>query len=350
MGAGWGFWGRTVSAMRAVMCRELGPVSGLVIAEVDPPVAGPGQVVVAVEAAGVNYVDALFVQGRYQIKPALPFTPGSEIAGTVTAVGDGVDRVSVGDRVVASCGLGGFAEQVSVPAASVSVLPPTLDALAAATFIQSYCTALFALTERAGVRAGEVVLVLGAGGGVGLATIDVARALGAVTIGAASTDEKRAAATAAGAGAVIDTTSESVKDRARQLAVELAGELVGPNARRTGVDLVVDPVGGDLAEPALRALGEGGRYVVIGFAAGPIPSLPLNQILLRNRTVVGVDWGAWALHHGPEQQALLDRLLALVADGALRPAQPRTYPLDDVAEALDDLLNRRVVGKIALRP
>ena len=284
--AGTGGAGSSLRAMRAVVCRELGPPSSLVVAEVEPPALRPGGVIIDVEAAGVNYVDALFVQGRYQIKPALPFTPGSEIAGTVSAVGDGVTDVAVGDRVLASCGLGGFAEQVGVAADSVSPVPAVLDAARAAALGQSYCTALFSLRDRAHLQAGETVLVLGAGGGVGLATIDVARALGARTIGAASTDEKRAAARAAGADAVIDTTTESVKDRAREIARELAG----PGA--TGVDLVIDPVGGDLAEPALRALGEGGRFVVIGFASGTIPALPANQVLLRNRSVVGVDWGA----------------------------------------------------------
>ncbi len=328
--------------MRAVVCRELGPPSSLEVAEVDPPEVRPGGVIVDVEAAGVNYVDALFVQGRYQIKPALPFTPGSEIAGTVSSVGDGVADVAVGDRVLVSCGLGGFAEQVGVAAASVAPIPAGLDSARAAAFTQSYCTALFALRDRARLQPGETVLVLGAGGGVGLATIDVARALGAHPIGAASTDEKRAAARAAGAEAVIDTTTESVKDRAREIARELA------DSSTTGVDLVVDPVGGDQAEPALRAMGEGGRFVVIGFASGTIPALPANQVLLRNRSVVGVDWGAWAMSHGDEQRALLTTLLDLVAAGSLQPPAPTAYPLDRVGDALDDLLGRRVVGKVVL--
>ena len=226
--------------MRAVVCRELGPPSSLEVAEVDPPAVRPGGVIVDVEAAGVNYVDALFVQGKYQIKPPLPFTPGSEVAGTVSAVGDGVEHVAVGDRVLVSCGLGGFAEQVGVAATALTSVPAALDAARAAAFGQSYCTALFALRDRAAMQPGETVLVLGAGGGVGLATIDVARALGAHAIGAASTDDKRDAALAAGAEAVIDTTTESVKDRARELARELTSA--------TGVDLVLDPVGGDLAE------------------------------------------------------------------------------------------------------
>ena len=323
--------------MRAVVCRELGPPSSLVIEERPDPVAGSGTVVVAVEAAGVNYVDALFIAGRYQIKPALPFTPGSEIAGTVTAVGPDVDAYAVGDRVLASTGLGGFATHAVVPATALSTVPDALDAPRAATFAQSYCTALFALRERGGLRSGETVLVLGGGGGVGLAAIDVATVLGARALAAASTGAKRAAAVAAGARAVIDPGAESLKDRAR----ELAGG---------GVDLVLDPVGGDLAEPALRALGDRGRYLVIGFASGTIPSLPLNQVLLRNRSVVGVDWGAWAMGHAAEQAELLAELLGLVAGGRLHPVAPATYPLDQVADALDALTARRAVGKIAVIP
>ncbi|HEY5156276.1 MAG TPA: NADPH:quinone oxidoreductase family protein [Acidimicrobiales bacterium] len=331
--------------MRAVVCQEIGPPSALRVEDAPPPVLRPGGLLVEVEAAGVNYVDALFVQGRYQIKPPVPFTPGSEIAGTVTAVGDDVTGWQEGDRVLAMCGLGGFAEQVAIPAASASKIPSTLDAPRAATFTQSYCTALFALRDRAHLTAGETVLVLGAGGGVGQAAIDVARSLGANVIGAASSGAKRDAARAMGAQAVIDTTTEDVKDRARQLARDLVG---GDGHPVTGVDVVIDPLGGDLAESALRALGEGGRFIVIGFAAGAIPALPANQILLRNRSVVGVDWGAWAMAHGDEQHALLASLLDLVAAGELHPVAPVTYPLERAGEALDDLLERRVVGKVAL--
>ncbi len=329
--------------MRAVVCHELGPPSSLRIDERPTPVAGPGQVVVDVEAAGVNFVDALFVSGQYQIKPALPFVPGSEIAGTVSAVGDGVDSVAVGDRVMASCGLGGFAEQIALSAGGVTHVPSNLDAGRAATFTQSYATALFALRDRGDLAVGETVLVLGAGGGVGLATIDVARALGAHTIAAASTAAKRAAATEMGAEATIDTMTESLKDRGRQLAA-----LLSPSGSTTGVDVVVDPIGGELADAALRALGNGGRFLVIGFASGSIPSLPLNQVLLRNRQVVGVDWGAWAMSHAPAQEALMTELLDLVAADRLHPSEPSTYPLERVGDALDDLLGRRVVGKVAL--
>lgn len=308
--------------MRAAICEELGSVA---VTETASPVPGPGQVLVTVEAAGVNYVDALFVQGRYQIKPPLPFVPGSEVAGTLPS----------GERVLAMCGLGGFATEVAVPASSAVPIPDELDFPRAATFTQSYCTALFALRDRAALRPGESVLVLGAGGGVGLAAVQIAKAMGARVLAAASTDGKQQAARDAGADDAIGTAD--VKTAARAWS-------------DGGVDVVYDPVGGALADPALRSLRERGRYVVIGFASGDIPSLPLNQVLLRNRAIVGVDWGAWAMANPGAQRALLDELLAMVAKGDLTPVPPRTAPLASVAEVLDDLLNRRVVGKVALLP
>ena len=321
--------------MRAVVCPELGPPDVLVVEERGPLTPGPGQVLVDVEAAGVNYVDALFVAGRYQIRPPVPFVPGSEICGRVAALGEGVATPPVGARVMGMPGLGGFAEQVVLAADAVVEVPDELDATRAATFIQSWCTALFALTRRTQVEPGERVLVLGAAGGVGQATIGVAGALGAEVIAVASSPAKRAAALAAGAAAVIDPDTEDLKIRAR----ELGGG---------GVDVVVDPVGGALAEPALRALRTGGRYLVIGFASGDIPALPLNQVLLNNRTVLGVDWGAWAMRHPDAQRALLEEALAMVRAGRVHPVAPTTYPLERAAEALADLEGRRVVGKVAL--
>jgi NADPH2:quinone reductase len=324
--------------MRAVVCRELGPPSLLRVEEREDPEPRPGQVLVAVEAAGVNFVDGLFIAGEYQIKPAVPFTPGNEIAGRVAALGEGVDGFSVGQRVVATTGLGGYASRVVVAASSLAGLPDARDAPRAATFPQSFSTSLFALRDRAHVEAGQSVLVLGGGGGIGLAAIAVARALGCRVVAAASTPDKRDAALRAGADQAIDPTTESVKDRARAWA------------GGTGVDVVVDPIGGPAAEQALRALGDGGRYLVIGFASGSIPTIPLNQVLLRNRAVLGIDWGMWAMQHGESQMALLTDLLGLVADGRLDPVHPTTYPLADVAVALDDLLARRIVGKVALIP
>ena len=326
--------------MRAVVCHELGPPSLLRVEQWPDPEPSPGGVVVEVEAAGVNFVDALFVGGQYQIKPPLPFVPGTEAAGRVAAVGDDVrgHGLEVGRRVLVSAGLGAFATKVAASVGSVVALPDVLDAPRAATFTQSYSTSLFALRDRAGAGPGEAVLVLGAGGGVGLAAIGVARALGCRVLGVASSPEKRAAARAAGAEAVLDPATEAVKDAARVWA------------GGTGVDVVVDPIGGELAEPSLRALGDRGRYLVIGFASGAIPSVPLNQVLLRNRTVIGIDWGIWAMQHAAEQRALLDDLLALVEEGSIVPVHPTEYPLDEVARALEDLLGRRTVGKIALVP
>jgi NADPH2:quinone reductase len=246
--------------------------------------------------------------------------------------------VAIGDRVLASVGLGGFASRVVVPAGSAIALPNGLDASRAATFTQSYSTSLFALRDRAKAAPGETVLVLGAGGGVGLAAIGVARALGCRVLGVASSIDKREAALEAGAEAVLDPEAEPLKESVRAWA------------GGSGVDLVVDPIGGPLAEPSLRALGDRGRYLVIGFASGDIPTVPLNQVLLRNRSVIGIDWGIWAMTHPAEQRALLNDLLAMVATGTLDPVRPAEYPLDDVAGALEDLLGRRAVGKIALVP
>jgi NADPH2:quinone reductase len=324
--------------MRRVVCHDIGPLDRLAVEKSDDELSpGPGQVVVEVAAAGVNYVDALFVQGRYQIKPPTPFTPGSEVAGVVVALGDGVDGWAVGDRVLTMCGLGGFASHVVLNALSLSRVPDAMELDAAAAFIQSYCTAFFALTRRTTVGDGDVVLVLGAGGGVGLAAIDVATALGARVIAAASSADKRDAAMRMGAEATVDYTTEDLKTRAR----ELSG--------KGGVDVVFDPVGGEAAEAALRATGPFGRHVVIGFTAG-IPALPLNLVLLHNRTILGVDWGAWTGRDPAGQRALLDEALAMVADGRLHPPAPHRYPLEDAPEVLAALLDRGITGKAVLVP
>lgn len=329
--------------MRAVVCPQIGPVESLVLEERPDLEPGAGEVVVAVEAAGVNYVDALFVRGEYQIKPPTPFVPGGEVAGVVREVGAGVEGAVVGDRVIATVGLGGFADQVRARPEQVVTIPPAMTATQAAVFVQSYCTALYALSRRAQLRPGEWVLVLGAAGGVGRAAIDVAVALGAHVIAAASSAERLVDCVAAGAEACVDYGTEDLKTRARALAVE-------GGAAGGGVDVVVDPVGAALAEPALRSLGTNGRYLVIGFAGGAIPSLPLNQVLLRNRQVVGIDWGAWMLAHPAEQRDLLIEALDRVAAGQLHPPEPAVRPLAEAPQALTDLLARRVTGKLALVP
>jgi len=323
--------------MRVVSCNSFGPVANLTIDERPSGAVGPGQVRIAVTAAGVNFVDGLFVQGLYQIKPPLPFVPGGEVAGVIAEVGEGVTTHEVGQRVFASTGLGGFASEVVWPASRVQHTPDALTDGQAATFVQSYGTAWFALHHRAKAQAGESLLVLGAGGGVGLAAVDVGRAMGLHVIAAASSPAKRAIATEYGAEATIDTTSDDLKTRAK----ELSGG---------GVHLVYDPVGGALAEAGLRSLRDDGQLLVIGFAGGEIPKLPANQILLRNRRVTGVDWGGWVGTHQAENQVLLGDVLAAIERGELNPVEPKAYALDDVAAALQDQLDRKVTGKSVLVP
>ncbi len=323
--------------MRAVVCRELGSLDNVVVEERPDPCAGPGQVVVGVRAAGVNFVDGLMCQGRYQMRPAAPYGPGGEMAGDVLSVGEGVTRVQVGERVMAMTGFGAFAEQVLVPAGSLEPVPAELSYGQAASFIQSYSTAWFTLARRAALCEDEWLLVLGAGGGVGLAAVDVGVALGAHVVAAASSAEKLERARALGAEAAVAYEQEDLKTRAR----ELSGG---------GVDVVVDPVGGRHSEPALRATKRFGRFCVIGFAAGPIASIPLNQVLLNNRTVVGVDWGAWAFSDPGASRELLAEILDMAANGRLHPAEPTARPLEDAGAVMAGLLERSVNGKVVLVP
>lgn len=323
--------------MQRIVCTRWGAPEELELRTEPDPVAGDGEVVVEVAAAGVNFVDALFVAGTYQIKVPPPFTPGSELAGTVAAVGPGVDGVELGDRVLSSVGLGAYASHVVVRALNLTRVPDELPSTTAAALVQSYCTAWFTMTRRTTVRPDETVLVLGAGGGVGLAAIDVARSCGARVIAAASTEEKRAAARAMGASETIASERDDLKERAR----ELSGG---------GVDVVIDPVGGAATEQALRSLGVGGRLAVIGFAAGEIARIPVNQVLLKNRSVVGVDWGAWAMANPASQAVLLDEVLDAVRHGRLHPVAPAERPLAEAGAVLRDLLERRLLGKTVLVP
>ena len=323
--------------MRSIVCRELGPLDTLVVEEHPTPEPDEGQVVVDVRAAGVNFVDGLICQGRYQLKPPTPFVPGSEVAGEVSAVGPGVSGVAVGDRVIVFTGLGGFAEQVAVPALSLVEMHSAIDFGQAAALIQSYCTMLFALTRRTSLAPGEWVLVLGAGGGVGLAATDIATALGGRVIAAASTPDRLEAAGAVGAVATIAYEEEDLKVRAR----ELSGG---------GVDVVVDPVGGHHSEPALRATRHLGRFCVIGFASGPIASIPLNQVLLNNRTVVGVDWGGWAFKDPLGNRELIAELMSLIGGGRLHPSVPTGYPIEEAAAVMTGLIDRSISGKAVLVP
>ncbi len=322
--------------MRAVVCNSFAPLDNLVIEERPSSALKPGQVRVRVTAAGVNFVDALIVQGLYQIKPGLPFTPGSEAVGIVIEIAAAVDAgLSVGQRVLVTSGAGAFATEVVVPARSVMAVPDALTDGQAATFMQSYATAYFALVRRAQMRTGQWLLVLGAGGGVGLAAVDVGHALGLQVIAAASSADKRELASSRGAVAVIDSTTEDVKARAK----EISGD---------GVDAVYDPVGGTMAEQCLRALRDDGQFLVIGFASGRIPQIPANQVLLRNRRVTGVEWGGWVIKHPEENQQMMSEILGLIVSGQVDPVEPVSYRFDDAALALADQQNRLVTGKAVL--
>jgi NADPH:quinone reductase len=322
--------------MRAVVCREVGSLSSLAVVEQPTPQPERGQVLVEIKAAGASFVDALQASGRYQFPIPAPYTPGGESAGTIVAVGDDVQGWSVGDRVAVSSGIGAMATHVLAAPSQLLRLPERVSFDVGATFLQVYGTAWFAFHHRTTVRPGETLLVTGAGGGVGLAAIDVARSLGANVIAVASTEAKRALARKAGAFATIDT-ADDVKTKARELT------------DGKGIDLVYDVTGGPVAEQALRALRFDGRYLVIGFTAG-ISKVPLNLVLLNNRTVIGVEWGGWVPRNRETNQAMIGDILSAIGDGRLHPVAPTQRPLEDAAAVLTELLDRQAVGKIALIP
>lgn len=324
--------------MRAVLCKQFGPVEDLVVEEVPDPTPGPGQVVVDVAGCGVNFPDVLIVQDKYQFKPELPFSPGGEIAGTVSAVGEGVDGLQVGDPVLATLGWGGMADKVAVPAASAIPVPPGVDLVQASGFLLAHGTSHHALVDRAHLQAGETLLVLGAAGGVGLAAVEIGALLGARVIAAASTDEKLELCRAKGAAETINYSTEDLRSRIKELT------------DGTGVDVCYDPVGGDLSEPALRSMAWDGRFLVVGFAAGDIPKVPLNLPLLKGCSVVGVFWGAFTGKEPERNQANIAELLGWLAEGKLDPHVSATYPLDQAVQAINDLAERRATGKVVVTP
>jgi NADPH:quinone reductase len=323
--------------MRALVCTEVGAVDNLVLEDRPTPDPGPGQVRVAVKAAGASFVDALQAAGKYQFPQKAPYIPGGESAGVVDAIGEGVSEWRVGDRVFASTGTGAFASHLIAKTQQLQRLPEAMDFAKGASFLQVYGTAWFALKRRTVIRPGEVVLVTGAGGGVGLAAIDVARSMGANVIAVASSKEKRDLAMSVGAFAAIDPMTEDVKVRARELT------------DGKGIDVVYDVVGGEVSEAALRALTFDGRLIIIGFTAG-IGRIPLNLVLLNNRTVVGVEWGGWVMRYPEENKAMIAEVVAAIAAGELHPVAPFERPLAEGAEVLNELLTRRAVGKIVLIP
>ena len=321
--------------MKVIQCVAFGPPEDLRVEEVDDPLIQPGCVRVDVRACGVYFVDALMVQGLYQFRPTPPFVPGTEVAGVVAEVGEGVTDFSVGDAVMGAPGMNAFAEQAIVPVRALRLIPKGLSFAQASGFYQAYSTAYFALVHRARLQPGETVLILGAAGGVGLSAIDVAKAMGARVIAAASTHEKLELCRAQGADEVILYSEEDLKSRAK----ELSGG---------GVNVIYDPVGGEFAEPALRSVAPEGRYLVIGFAGGEIPRVPWNLILLKQCQVIGVNWGGWTMSHREENEALFASLREWMEAGRLKPVEPTLYPLEDLPQSLRGLLDRKIVGKAAL--
>lgn len=324
--------------MRAVRIHQLTGPSGLVVDDVADPTAGPGQVVIAVEAAGVNFPDLLITQGKYQFRPALPFSPGGEAAGVVCEVGPGVTSLAVGDRVAATVLYGAFAEKLAAPEAATVKLPPEVSMQQGAATLLTYATTYHALVDRAALRAKESLLVLGAAGGVGLAAVELGNLLGARVLAAASSPEKLALCRAHGAAETIDYAREDLKERVKALT------------GGAGVDVIYDPVGGSYAEPALRAIGWQGRYLVVGFAAGDIPRIPLNLTLLKGCQIVGVFWGQFAMREPQRNRANCEQLLAWVAEGKLAPHIDEALPFARAAEALTRLEQRQVKGKLLLVP
>ena len=324
--------------MKAVLCKAWGPPESLVVEELPPLTAGPGRVVVSVKAAGVNFPDTLIIQNKYQHKPPLPFSPGSEVAGVVKQVGDGVAGWQVGDRVIAQTTYGGFAEEVLAEPDQLIALPEGMDFPAAATLGLAYGTSYYGLIERGRLRAGETLLVLGASGGVGLAAIEIGKILGAKVIACASSEAKLAVCRGHGADETIDYAAEDLRARVKAIT------------QGKGVDVVYDPVGGAYTEPALRDMAWGGRLLVVGFAAGDIPKVPLNLPLIKGCSVVGVWWGAFAKREWARHQANIAQLGRWYAEGRIRPHICATYPLRRAADALNALARREVTGKVVLTP
>jgi NADPH2:quinone reductase len=324
--------------MKAVLCKEWGPPESLVLEDIPAREPGPGQVRIRVRAASVNFPDVLIIQNKYQFKPERPFSPGSEAAGDVISVGEGVTHVKAGDRVLASTGHGSFAEEVIAAAEKVVVLPPGLGYDVASAFMLTYGTSWHALTDRAALKAGETVLVLGAAGGVGISAIEIAKARGARVIAAASTEEKLAVCREHGADATINYETEDLRE-----AIKRTTDGKGP-------DVIYDPVGGKYAEPAFRSIAWRGRYLVVGFANGQIPALPLNLMLLKGASVVGVFWGDYTRREPQANQEDVRQMMALLAQGKLRPHISATYRLDQVPQALLDMGARKVTGKVLIVP
>ena len=322
--------------MKALLCKAFGPASSLQLEDIPSPTPKANEVLLDVHAAGVNFPDSLIIQGKYQFKPPFPFAPGGEAAGVISAVGDKVSQYRVGQRVMALTGWGSFAEQVCVPAYNLLPMPDGMDFASAAAFGMTYGTSMHALKQRGNLQPGETLLVLGASGGVGLAAVEIGKAMGATVIAAASSAEKLAVAKAAGADHLINYSEQSLKDELKTLT------------KGQGVDVIYDPVGGPLFEEAFRSIAWNGRMLVIGFASGEIPALPANLPLLKGAALIGVFWGAFAQRQPQDNVANFQQLFAWYGEGKLKPLVSQTFPLEKAGDAIDTLAKRKAVGKVVV--
>ena len=322
--------------MRAVLCKELGMPNSLVLEEVPSLTPGAGQVLISVQACGVNFPDTLIIQGKYQYKPDLPFSPGGEISGVVRQVGSDVDSLQIGDRVIAFSTWGGFAEELVVDQNRTVIISDKMDYERASAFVLTYGTSYHALKDRAHLREGETLLVLGASGGVGLSAIQLGKAMGAKVIAAASNAEKLSVCQENGADHLINYAQDDLRQSVKEIT------------EGRGVDVIYDPVGGSFSEKALRDMSWGGRFLVVGFAAGEIPKVPLNIPLLKGCSVLGVFWGEFTKREPEANKQNNKELMNLFDQGKISPHLHRVYPLEKAGEALNELLQKRVIGKVVL--
>ena len=329
--------------MRALLSTTMGGPDMLTLGDLPDPVAAPGQLVIDVHACAINFPDTLIIEDRYQFKPDRPFAPGGEVAGVVSAVGEGVSGFAVGDRVIAACGHGGLAEQVAVMAANAYHLPASRSFADGSALLMTYGTSIHALADRGRLKAGETLLVLGAAGGVGLAAVELGKAMGARVVGAVSSEEKAALVREAGADDCIVYPHQPFDKEASKALAEAFKAAVGPK----GADVIYDAVGGDYAEPALRSIAWEGRYLVVGFPAG-IPRLPLNLTLLKSCDVCGVFWGAFAAREPEANRAHIAGLFTLWEEGKIAPRVTATYPLERAGEAIAALGDRKAAGKLVV--
>tara|TARA_B100001540_G_C15767953_1_gene624885 strand:- start:89 stop:1105 length:1017 start_codon:yes stop_codon:yes gene_type:complete len=331
--------------MKAIVCKEFGPPSSLVFEDVEVPELKPSQLLIDVHSAGVNFPDTLIIQDKYQVKPPLPFSPGGEISGTISSMGESVKGWNVGDEVIAMVGHGGFREQVIVGPMQIFKKPSSMDFTTASCFTLTYGTSHYALKDRAQLKEGETLLVLGAAGGVGISAIEIGKALGAKVVAAASSDEKLAVCKEYGADEVINYGGYDLtdKDQIKQFRSDIATTSGGK-----GPDVIYDPVGGNFTEPSLRSIAWGGRFLVIGFASGPIPKIPLNLYLIKGCSAVGVFWGQFTMLEPQNHLANMEQLTKWHEEGKLKAPVTEVLPLEQAKEALEMILDRKAKGKIAL--